>query len=399
MSENSSLFCFPPLGPRLVFFTGGTALRDLSRQLIHYTHNSVHLVTPFDSGGSSAALRRSFAMPAVGDIRNRLLALADSAVVPAAVMAFCASRLPDKSDEHADPQILRQQLRSMGSETHAVWADMPPLFADALRLHFNFFLQRMPDDFDPFRACVGNLILAGGYLHHKRVFGPVLAFLSRLLQTRGVVLPIVSESLHLAAELEDGSIVVGQHHFKNLRVAVRRLFLTVHEPDRNHDGSKKPQTPCRPPLAPASAAYLRSAGAICYPMGSFYTSVLANLLPQNVGKAIAAVSCPKIFIPNTGMDTELHGLTVAGQAVMILRHLREDAPDAPAEALLHAVLVDTRHGRYEGGLDADERTALARMGVRLVEKDLVNENDPQRHVPELTAKALLELVPGSSVTL
>ena len=76
MSENSSPFCFPPLGPRLVFFTGGTALRDLSRQLIHYTHNSVHLVTPFDSGGSSAALRRSFAMPAVGDIRNRLLALA-----------------------------------------------------------------------------------------------------------------------------------------------------------------------------------------------------------------------------------------------------------------------------------------------------------------------------------
>lgn len=73
----------------------------------------------------------------------------------------------------------------------------------------------MPADFDPFRACVGNLILAGGYLHHKRVFGPVLAFLSRLLQTRGVVLPIVSESLHLAAELEDGSIVVGQHHFKN----------------------------------------------------------------------------------------------------------------------------------------------------------------------------------------
>ena len=399
MSENSSPFCLPPLGPRLVFFTGGTALRDLSRELIHYTHNSVHLVTPFDSGGSSAALRRAFAMPAVGDIRNRMLALADSAVVPAAVMSFCASRLPDQDDEHADPEPLRQQLRLMGSESHPVWAEIPPLFADALRLHLNFFLQRMPNDFDPFRACVGNLVLAGGYLHHKRVFGPVMAFLSRLLQTRGVVLPIVSESLHLAAELEDGSLVVGQHRFKNLSGAVRRLFLTVHEPDRNQDGSKKPQTPCRPPLAPASAAYLRSAGAICYPMGSFYTSVLANLLPQNVGKGIAAVDCPKIFIPNTGTDAELHGLTVAGQAAMILRHLREDAPEAPGEALLHTVLVDARHGRYEGGLDADERAALTRMGVRLVEKDLVNENDPQRHVPELTAKALLELVPGSSVSL
>jgi len=399
VSEKFSPFCFPPLGPRLVFFTGGTALRDLSRELIHYTHNSVHLVTPFDSGGSSAALRRAFAMPAVGDIRNRLLALADSAVVPAAVTDFCASRLPDKSHEHSDPELLRLQLRQMGSQSHPVWGGMPPLFADALRLHLNFFLQRMPEDFDPFRACLGNLILAGGYLHHKRVFGPVMAFLSRLLQTRGVVLPIVSESLHLAAQLEDGSVVVGQHHFKELSGAVRRLFLTVHEPDRATDEAKKMQTPCRPPLAPASVAYLRSAGAICYPMGSFYTSVLANLLPQNVGRTVAAVSCPKIFIPNTGTDVELHGLTVAGQAAMILRHLREDAPAAASEALLHAVLVDPRHGRYEGGLDAGERTALADMGVRLVERDLVHENDPQRHVPELTAKALLELVPGSSVSL
>ena len=134
-------------------------------------------------------------------------------------------------------------------------------------------------------------------------------------------------------------------------------------------------------------------------MGSFYTSVLANLLPQNVGRAVAAVQCPKIFIPNTGTDAELHGLTVAGQTAMILRHLREDAPDAPTEALLQTVLVDARNGRYEGGLDAGERDALAQLGVRLVEKHMVYENDPQRHVPELTAKALLELVPGSSVTL
>lgn len=94
---------------------------------------------------------------------------------------------------------------------HTPFGQRCPLFADALRLHSTFAAHA--DDFDPFRACVGNLILAGGYLHHKRVFGPVLAFTGRLLQTRGVVLPIVSESLHLAAELEDGSIVIGQHHF------------------------------------------------------------------------------------------------------------------------------------------------------------------------------------------
>ena len=81
MSEASSAFCFPPLGPRLVFFTGGTALRDLSRELIRYTHNSVHLVTPFDSGGSSATLRRAFAMNILLEQVNALAETIEEAVL------------------------------------------------------------------------------------------------------------------------------------------------------------------------------------------------------------------------------------------------------------------------------------------------------------------------------
>ncbi|MBL0700813.1 MAG: YvcK family protein, partial [Desulfosarcina sp.] len=65
----------PELGPRLLFFSGGSALRHLSSTLTKYTYNSIHLITPFDSGGSSATLRRAFKMLAIGDIRNRLMAL------------------------------------------------------------------------------------------------------------------------------------------------------------------------------------------------------------------------------------------------------------------------------------------------------------------------------------
>lgn len=382
----------PALGVRIVFFTGGTALRSLSRELTRHTHNTVHLVTPFDSGGSSAALRHAFAMPAVGDMRNRLLALADSTTTPPSVLEFCAARLPDNTGEN-DPASLLLHLRSMANADNIVWSDMPSLFADALRLHLTYFLHRMPANFDPFHACLGNLMLAGGYLHHRRMFGPVLAFFSRLLQTRGVVLPIVGENLHLAARLEDGSLVVGQHYFKMLSAPVRQLFLTVHEPDRQcSTDNTRPLIPCRPPLSEAVETYLHSAGAICFPMGSFYTSILANLLPQGVGRAVAAAHCPKIFIPSSGKDAELHGLTVSGQAAMLLRYLRMDAPQASTEQLLQTILVDSRHGHYEGGLSTEEREAVTRMGLRLVDVDMVCEGEPQRHVPELTATALLNLI-------
>lgn len=410
---------FPALGPRLTFFTGGTALRGLSRELTRHTHNSVHLITTFDSGGSSAVLRRAFAMPAVGDIRNRLLALADSAVVPASVLDFCACRLPAADEDlpedvacimgaapscsgkKASADFLRRQLASMGRAGHSVWKSMPGVFADALRLHLNFFLFRMPADFDPYRACFGNLLLAGGYLHHKRNFDPVLAFFSRLLQTRGVVRPIVRESLHLAAELDDGSVLVGQHLFRTLTRPVRRIFLTVHEPERlnERDCLELPATPCRPPLAPAAGVYLSSAGAICYPMGSFYTSVLANLLPQGVGSTVAEADCPKIFIPNSGSDAELLGLSVAGQVAMILRHLREDAPEASTGRLLHHVLIDSRHGRYEGGLGDEVRRSISDMGLTIVDRHIVCENNPQCHEPELTARALLDLMPGKAAEI
>ena len=294
----------PALGPRLVFFTGGTALRGLSRSLTRYTHNSVHLVTPFDSGGSSAALREAFALPAVGDIRNRLAALADS-MIPQSVLDFWEMRLPAEGDSEA----LRARLRAMGSAGHPCWRPLPSVMADVMRVHLGYFLERMPDDFRPQKASMGNLLLAGGYLHFQRNFTPVLSLFSRLLQVRGVVLPIVNACLHLAAELADGSVLVGQHHFCRLTQPVRRLYLTVHEPGRTSTAL----TPCRPPLSATAATYLQSAGAICYPMGSFYTSVLSNLLPDGVGRAVAAARCPKIYIPNSGKDTEAQGLQHHGQ--------------------------------------------------------------------------------------
>lgn len=61
----------PEYGPKILFFSGGSALRDVSSVLKNYTHHSIHLITPFDSGGSTAEIRKAYKIPAVGDLRNR----------------------------------------------------------------------------------------------------------------------------------------------------------------------------------------------------------------------------------------------------------------------------------------------------------------------------------------
>ena len=65
-------------GPRVVAIGGGTGLSTLLRGLKEHTSNLTAVVTVADDGGSSGVLRTQLGIPAVGDIRNCIVALADA---------------------------------------------------------------------------------------------------------------------------------------------------------------------------------------------------------------------------------------------------------------------------------------------------------------------------------
>ena len=65
-------------GPKVVVIGGGTGLSNLLRGLKSYTNNLTAIVTVADDGGSSGRLREDFNMIAPGDLRNCLVALADT---------------------------------------------------------------------------------------------------------------------------------------------------------------------------------------------------------------------------------------------------------------------------------------------------------------------------------
>ncbi|MEE9500119.1 MAG: YvcK family protein [Candidatus Omnitrophota bacterium] len=65
-------------GPRIVTIGGGTGLSTLLHGLKEYTSNITAIVTVADDGGSSGRLREEFDVLPPGDIRNCLVALADT---------------------------------------------------------------------------------------------------------------------------------------------------------------------------------------------------------------------------------------------------------------------------------------------------------------------------------
>jgi CofD-related protein of GAK system len=369
----------PEIGPTVLFFSGGSALRHTSRVLTEYTHNSVHLITPFDSGGSSAKLRDAFPMISVGDLRNRLMALADIRLKghPEVYRLFDMRFATDASQTE-----LRGRLADMVAGLDPLVAAVPLPLRKLIRNHLGYFTDYMPPGFDLRGASIGNLILAGGYLNNRSDIDAVIFLFSKLVAVRGIVRPVVDRNLHLAAELEDGSVIIGQHLISSaegpLSAPIRGLRLT--------EAVDPPMQLAEVEIDDRTRQLVGEAELICFPIGSFWTSVLACLLPKGVGRAVAEAGCPKIYVPNLGEDPEELGLAAHDQVRILLEQLRRDAGEhTPTGQLLQFVLVDSERGEYLGGLDIP---AIEAHGVEVIDTPLVSDETS----PLIESRRLVELL-------
>ena len=372
----------PELGPRLLFFSGGSALHGLSRQLKAYTHNSVHMITPFDSGGSSAALRLAFGMPGVGDLRHRLMALADESVLgnPEVYQLF-NHRLP----RTGTGKRLRRQLAEMVSGDHELTADIPSTKRRVICAQLETAVGCLPGKFDLRGASIGNLVLAGGYLSNDNNLDATLALFSKLVNVQGTVRAIVADNAHLGAKLQDGQTLIGQHRLTGkeqppIAAPIDSLFLNRHESRVD---------PIMVKLRRKNAELIGKADLICFAQGSFYSSLIANLLPRGVGPAVARNDCPKVYIPNLGTDPEQLGMNFETSITTLLAQLLGGARGVGATRVLDYVLVDTRRGRYPFPIATG---FLKELGIELIDLPLVTKKSAPYYDDTRVLQALLSLV-------
>ena len=354
----------PELGPRILFFSGGSALNDVARKLKNYTHNAIHLVTPFDSGGSSAVIREHFNMPAVGDIRSRLMALADETALGHPDINRLFEYRFDKAASNSD---LLQRLQSMIGCTDELTKDIANPMKTIIVNQLQYFVDAMPDTFDLRGASIGNLVLVGGYLNQGRQLDPSIFLFSELINAKGIVRAITEDNYHLAAVLADGTQVLGQHQLTGkerppISSPIRKLKLT-----KDLDSL----SPVRSNLEPHNKTLISEAELICYPPGSFYTSLAANLLPYGVAEAIANNPAPKVYIPNRGHDPEQHGMSLADQIDTLITRLQGqfDHPVAP-DRLLNFVLIDDKDVIKNAQID---EAALESMGIQIIRTCLTKQ--------------------------
>ena len=377
----------PEYGPRILFLSGGSALKDLSNTIKHYTHNSIHLITPFDSGGSSAEIRRAFNMLSVGDLRNRLMALSDDSPLGSHeiinLFSYRLSRHKTLLAQAEFSEILQ------GSHPLCRAVDLP--MRSILTSHLRWFAQRMPEDFDLRGASIGNLIITGCYLEHNRDIVTAIYLIWKLLGVKGKVRPMTGANVHLRARYEDGMEEVGQHLLgKHPEIGIHGrlteidLVASLEEETEFNTTTRQPTRTCH--IDSISADLLASADVLCYAVGSFFGSVLANLLPIGVGRAIVQRQCPKVYIPNTGIDPEMFGYTLSTCVDRIIDMVQTDVRlalgeegdsdslnDVSANQIVNFVVVDTTNCEY--CIDIDKEQINSKFGSAVVIIDVCLAND------------------------
>lgn len=368
----------PHHGPRILFFSGGSALNGISRQLKHYTYNSMHLITPFDSGGSSQVLRRAFDMPAVGDLRSRLMALADETVLGQPdIFAVFSHRLP----KDAPQKKLQSEVARMISGKHPLIDAIAQPMRQLIQSMLATFAEAAPDGFDYRNASIGNLIIAGGYLSNGRALEPVLFLMSKMVDVRGTVRAVVDENLHLGVDLADGRRIISQRLISGKEAPpidspITQCFLS---------NGKAPISADQAPLPKRNRKLIEQADVICYAPGSLYSSVVANLLPAGVGKSIAARRIPKAYLPSLGQDPEALGHSLADQITAILTPLHADAGSTrPATDFMTHVLCDTSWSEKSCA------EVAKRHGISCLHRPLAAP-DTQKYDPVKIAQILVSL--------
>lgn len=299
-----------PKGPRVVALGGGYGLSTTLRAVRKYAGFITGVVSVADDGGSSGRLRKAFGIPAPGDLRRCLVALADD---------------------------------------DSVWGDA-----------FEHRFAAAELDGHP----LGNIVLAG-LTQTMGSFGAAIDESLRLLGAVGRVVPATSEPVMLKATFRrDGGTPENVIRIEGTVEGEVRVGSTL-----GVNGVSV--VPPDPRVPDEAISAILEADQILIGPGSLFTSILAVLAVPKIREAVVNSRAQRVFISNLGeQHPETTGFDLAAHLDALYQHGIEcdvviyDGANMPVGELSRAVpLVPARLGNASGKLHDPDLLAIALESV------------------------------------
>ncbi len=254
------------------------------------------IVTVADDGGSTGRLRKRFHIPAMGDIRNVMIALAESESLMGNLMDY---RFEDTDGDESD----------VGGHN------------------------------------LGNLILTA-LTQQCGSFMEAVQTIGKVLNVKGNIIPATTQVITLYAMMDDGVIVKGEANIPARHNRIRKVFY---------------QEPVH--AVPEAVEALKNADLIIYGIGSVYTSILPNIIIDEMRDALNASKAKKVYFCNAMTQPgETDGFSLEDHVEALQNH------GAPVDEVVFASdsLPEKLIARYaeEGSIPVIENTCSHSYKVR-----------------------------------
>ncbi len=313
-------------GSKVVVLGGGTGIYSVLSGLKNYPVQLAVIVSMADDGGSSGRLRDEFGVLPPGDVRRALVALSN--------------------EQETLCKLFNYRFDTGGLRGHSF----------------------------------GNLFLTALCKIHNNNFQKAIETASKILNTKGKVIPVTLDNSKLYAILENNKIIKGEtnidipKHNGNLRI--KKIYLKP--PSKINQKARK--------------AILEAAFIIIGP-GDLYTSILPNLIVKGVAEAIKKSKAKKVYICNLmtkfGETNNFRGEDFVFE---IERYLGE-------KVLNYVIFNNKKPGKKyfskygKKGADFVEYTKekITERNIKVIEKNLIKVGEFVRHDSHKIAKVIYSL--------
>lgn len=277
------------------------------------------------------------------------------------------------ADDGGSSGVLRRELGVLppGDVRNCIAA-----LADAEPLVTKLFQYRFSDGSGLAGHSFGNLFIVAmsGVVGN---FEDAIRQTSRVLAVRGQIIPSTLDDVTLCATTEDAQTIRGES--------------SIGSSSRNGDGSNRIKDvfliPEEAPAHPDAVRAILEADMVVLGPGSLYTSVLPNLLVHGIRRSILASNATKVYVCNVATQHgETDGFDVADHLHAIEEHV--------GKGFLHYVVANDNLG---GKLPGTAESMPVRLdssinnGIRLMEADVVSEENRYHHDSAKLARALIQI--------
>lgn len=277
------------------------------------------------------------------------------------------------ADDGGSSGVLRRELGVLppGDVRNCIAA-----LADAEPLVTKLFQYRFSDGSGLAGHSFGNLFIVAmsGVVGN---FEDAIRQTSRVLAVRGQIIPSTLDDVTLCATTEDSQTITGES--------------SIGSSSRNGDGPGRIKDiyllPKNAPAHPDAVRAILEADMVVLGPGSLYTSVLPNLLVHGIRRSILASSATKVYVCNVATQ---HGETDGFDVADHLHAIEEQV----GKGFIHYVVANDNLAdsipKAKGSQPVRVDSHI-NNGIRLVQVDVVSEENRYHHDPTKLARTLMRI--------